>query len=864
LVTRCAGDPHLLAEVLALLEEDARGSSMLDRELGRVAHEVLDGSVPVLRAIGPYRILQVLGQGGMGVVYLAEREDLGNRVAIKVLRDASLSPARRERFAREEQTLAQLNHPSIARLYDADTLPDGTPYFVMEYVEGMPLTAYCAAHRCSIAERLRLFRVVCEAVQHAHRQAVVHRDLKPSNILVTEGRRAGEAAVKLLDFGIAKRLESLDAPADQTQTMLRLMTPAYAAPEQLRGEPVGTYTDIYALGVILYELLTGEHPFDLAGLTPGQIEARILETEPEKPSSRVRRAAGKSAAPAGLASVGAAAWAELDVLCLTTMHKDPQRRYPTVEALLRDLDHYLKGEPLEARPDSWRYRTGKFLHRNRQPLAAAALVVALIIGLVGFYTLQLREARDTALAEAARTERIQRFMLQLFEGGGGPAGPADSLRAVTLLHRGVQEARLLDSEPEVQAELYHTLGTLFQELGDFAQADSLLQAALDKRRSLFGPDHPEIARNLVALGLLRADQGELQEAERLVREAVDRTRRSLLPQHPAVAEALTALGKVLQQRGEYQPAIELLEEAVRLRAAHGPTSIELSESLGQLANTHFYAGNYAVSDSLNRLLLVMDRRLYGPRHPSVADALINLGASRLQLGFYEEAEQLYRQALEIMLGHYGPDHHETASNMMMLGQALTYQDRYEEALQLLRPALAVRERVYGADHPRVANTLNEPGSVALKQGDFATAERYFRRMAEIYRKAYDDKHYLIGVALANLASVYMDGEQYGRAEPIFREAIARFTETLSADHIHTAIARIKLGRVLVRQGRHREAEGHLLAGHNTLAAQAKPSVNWLRKAREDLVMVYQALGESQKAAQFQGELAAAREGTPSP
>jgi serine/threonine-protein kinase len=429
----------------------------------------------------------MLGEGGMGVVYLAERDDLGNMVAIKILRDAWLSPARRERFLAEQRMLAQLNHPSIARLYDANTLPDGTPWFAMEYVEGVPLTRYCEQLGSSIKQRLILFREVCTAVQHAHLHAVIHRDLKPSNVLVRP-----DGSVRLLDFGIAKQLDRFDAPADRTRTGLRLMTPAYAAPEQIRGDRVGIYTDVYSLGVVLYELLAGKLPFDLADRTPGEAERMILEQEPEKPS----------------------AIPDLDVLCLTAMHKDPERRYSSVEALIRDIDHYLRSEPLEAQRDTLRYRARKFIGRNRRAVTAAAVALTLVIGLVAFFTVRLAIARNRALAEAARTQRIQRFMLNLFEGGEKESGPADNLRVITLLDRGVQEAQDLNSEPAVQAELYQTLGSIYQKLGKLDRADSLLSSALDRRISLFGKDSSETADSLVALGLLRIDQERLPEALR--------------------------------------------------------------------------------------------------------------------------------------------------------------------------------------------------------------------------------------------------------------------------------------------------------------------------------------------------------------
>src|SRR3981081_2008343 len=346
----CGGDEELIVDVLAMLDQDASGHSLVDRNLADVGQETLAKSVPaslILKEFGPYRILKLLGEGGMGVVYLAERPDLGTQVAVKVLRDAWLSPARRERFASEQRTLAQLNHPLIARLYDADTLDDGTPWFVMEYVDGVPLTQYCREHECSIEERLHLFRSVCEAVQHAHANAVIHRDLKPSNILVKS-----DGSIRLLDFGIAKQLESRDLQVDQTMTGLRMMTPAYASPEQIRGDRVGISTDVYSLGVILYELLTGQLPFDLSGLTPAEAATIIAEHEPGKPSAAVKRTTD-SRSNSHTLSVSKTAWADLDVLCLSAMHKDPRRRYRSVEALMRDVDHYLNGDRMEARSAAW-------------------------------------------------------------------------------------------------------------------------------------------------------------------------------------------------------------------------------------------------------------------------------------------------------------------------------------------------------------------------------------------------------------------------------------------------------------------------------------------------------------------------------
>jgi serine/threonine protein kinase/tetratricopeptide (TPR) repeat protein len=845
----CGGDADLVSAVTAMLDADGEGAPLIDEGIARLAHGLLGADTP--RAIGPYRLGRVLGEGGMGVVYLAERADLDSVAAIKILRDAWMSPARRGRFAAEQRTLAQLNHPAIARLYDAGALADGTPWIAMEFVEGVTLTAYCQARAASVAERLRLFRAVCDGVQHAHRHLVVHRDLKPSNILVTDDGR-----VKLLDFGIAKQLDSLDLPVDQTRTGLRMMTPAYAAPEQLRGGQVGTHTDVYALGMILYELLAGRLPFDFSNRTATEAERLIVEQEPLKPSAAAHQPHGPADARAAGVSVSAAAWADLDVLCLTALQKEPARRYQTVEALVRDVDHYLEGEPLEARPDSVGYRTGKFIRRHRRGLATAAAVLTVLVGLVAFYTSRLASARNTAQTAAARAQRIQGLMLSLFTGGDDPAGPSEDLRVVTVLDRGVMEASLLESEPAVQADLYHTLGGLYEKLGSLDQADRLLHLALERRQALFGPDSPEAAESFIALGLLRLDQARFDEAEQLVRDGLAMTERHLPRDAPELAKAMTALGQVLEERGSYAEAIATFEQAIALQSVDRRPA-DLAASLRGLAGAHFYAGEYDEADAIARRALAITREVNGDRHPLAGGDLITLGAIQHERGRYEEAERFYREALPIREAWYGQEHYETASNLTMLGRSLLFQKRFDEAVGLLERALAIQEKVFGPVHPRVASAVNELGNIALQREQFDEAEAAFRRMADIYRSVYGTKHYLIGIAVSNLASVYLAKGEPVRAETLFREAIALYTETLSLDHLNTGIARVKLGRALVRQRRYREAEVELLAGHEILTKQTSPSVSWLRAAREDLVTLYDAAGQPEKAAPFRSQPAEA-------
>ncbi len=497
---KCSDDEALVSEVLILLQEDSRGGSLLERDVAHVAHQVLGESpsdAAPFKEFGPYRIIRALGEGGMGMVYLAEREDLGSRVAIKVLRDAWLSPARRERFATEQRTLAQLNHPSIARLYDADTSPDGTPFFAMEFVEGIPLTEYCRQHNCSIAERLRLFREVCEAVLYAHQHAVIHRDLKPSNILVKD-----DGSVRLLDFGIAKHLQSLGEAVDQTMTGLRLMTPAYAAPEQIRGEQVGIQSDVYSLGVVLYELLAGRLPFDLSNRTPAQAEKILTEQVAQRPSEVAAKASDAASSAGGALQVSKAAWADLDVLCLTAMHKDAQQRYQSVEALIRDIDHYLKGEPLEARPDTLRYRARKFATRNWRAVSAVAAVIAVVVGLVVFFTLRLARERDNANRQTAIATTINQFLSDDLLGRGNPfqSGKAAEtlLDAIKVASPSID--RKFKDEPQVAARLHLTIAQALDNRTNYPEA----RGEYERAHQLFLQTEGPLSQDAIVVQLQRA------------------------------------------------------------------------------------------------------------------------------------------------------------------------------------------------------------------------------------------------------------------------------------------------------------------------------------------------------------------------
>jgi serine/threonine-protein kinase len=527
----CGTDAELLRQLLEMLDQHRRADSILDRGLPHLASRLiaLPPALLVAHEFGPYRLLEQLGEGGMGIVFLAERSDTAKRVAIKFLPGAAMSPARRELFTHEMKTHARLSHPSIAAQYDAGSLPDGTPWFVMEYVKGEHFLDYCQTRQCSLEVRLKLFRQVCVALEYLHRQGIIHRDLKPSNILVDD-----TGTPKILDFGIAAELQSSESEPTPDQTGLHLLTPAYAAPEWREHGIANNSTDVYALGVMFYQMLAGRHPA-------------------VNPATSLRDAAF-------LPAVSPTAWRELDKIARQSLHADPTQRYQTVDSLKRDIDHFLNIEPLEGTPPSRGYRLERFVTRRRIPVVAASVTLLLFLVMAGFFTIRLAQQRNIALAEVKRTKLVEQYLFNLFQGGDKAAGPHSDLRVLTVVGRGEQEIKAFDHEPELQAELNQVLGRIHQQLGQFEKADAFLSQSL-RLRQVASSNPTGVADNLLALGLLRQDQGRYSDAAAFINQSLAIRKAQSPPDHQAVANAESALGRLLNEQGRYKEAIEILKDA---------------------------------------------------------------------------------------------------------------------------------------------------------------------------------------------------------------------------------------------------------------------------------------------------------------
>ena len=774
-------------------------SPIFDQDQFQLAERMLEGiyDAPVRPDdFSTYTFLgdEPIGIGNMAEVWLAQDLATSRRVAIKLFRQAPDTDAW---ATRETQRLGSMEHRHIARLYARSAPEDEIRWLAMEYVEGEPLDRYCSALHCSLKERLAIFHRVCEAVQYAHSRQIVHGDLKPSNIRV---KADGEP--KLLDFGLAQQFQSPETDLVHSLPILGF-TPAYAAPEQFRGEPITVSIDVYALGVILYELLTGTLPFDTLGCTVAEMKtAAANDWLPQKPSIRAGRVLREQS--------GKADWRDLDAICLKALAGSAERRYASVEALIGDLDRYAVSEPVDARrPHPMGYRAGKFVSRHRRAAVAVLATFALISGLIGVFTLRLAQERNRAVAEAVRTQRVKQFFLDTFSNATEDALPSEKTRFATIfLDRGVRDIDSLAHDPALQAELYEGFGGMYEDWGELDRAEQIARRALAKT----------------------------QEASGDGRQA-------------KMVKAKLALGNVLEEKGRYAEAIATANDVLggQLEKPDYPIALKL------LADAYIHLGEFPRADLLNQKALNADRSLYGRNSREVADALMNLGNIQLSRGQYKSAENDFRQALAINESALGKESAPAAESSAYIAQSLYFQGgRESEEAVLLKQALSTLEKTRGELDQRVAFTLAQMGANALELHDLNAAENDFLRAAAIYRAIRGDEHQSVAIELANVASIYLERGEFGRAEESFRDVISRFARaSLPTDNINVGTARIKLGRALLGEKRYREAETELLAGYDAVRKHA-PTASWVVKAGHDLAEVYDALREPEKAAAFRG------------
>lgn len=829
-------DPDFAAELSAMLQADEAGDVLLDRGIAVAATDLLAADLPLpAQSFGAYRLERVIGVGGSGVVYLARRDDLQSVAAIKVLRDAWLSPHRRARFQHEQRTLAALAHPNIVRLFEADHLPDGTPWFALEYVDGQPITDWCRAQAPTLATRLAQFAQVCEAVRYAHGRGVIHRDLKPSNILVdTTGQ------VKLLDFGIAGRLR---ANAERTETGVRAMTPAYASPEQLRGEAADVRQDVYALGIVLFELLTGERPYDVRMLSPP--DAAALLQARGAPSLLAHGAARTFLQHSRLSPLRQR---DLDALVSTALHPDAERRYASVDALLRDLEAFAEGAPLAARRDSWSERLRRTLRRRRRELSVVTIVVVLPLIVAATYTSALTRARDAATAESQRTARLTAFLTRLLSGDEEASGPSDTLRVVTVVEEAVREARALTGNDTARADLLVLLGRVVLQLGRTALADTLLAEGEAEQRRLY----PGTSRRAVEAAVLRAQiitqRGAADSAVRLLRAQHSVVRGAAPPDSEALVMVLDGLGAAYQETGALDSATHALEQVVALRQAQDTAALPFAEALTALSNVLFYRSNYDSSRTLALRSLRIAERVMGTNHPSLSENLVNLGMVALRMGVPADGEPPLRRALAVVEGWYGQAHPKTAGVITQLAQVLMENEQTPEALTLLERAVRIQRERFGTSSPRYASAVNTLAIAVGRSGDRERELALTREAHATYARANGPDHFFTLVVAGNLGSMLSRMGRHEEAAAVLADAVARFNRTVSPTDQNRAIALLRFGQARWRAGRYRDAIALTEEGLAAYRATATSPTGFSKAGSAVLAKSYAALGDTTRAA----------------
>jgi serine/threonine protein kinase len=643
-------------------------------------------TTPESKSIGPYRLLQLLGEGGMGEVWLAEQKIPFHRtVALKLIKAGMDTKAVVARFESERQALALMDHPSIARVFDAGSTPEGRPYFVMEYVPGLPITEYCDKHRLTMKERLELFRQVCDGVQHAHQKAIIHRDLKPSNVLVVE--QDNKAVPKIIDFGLAKATgQRLTDQTMFTELGVMIGTPEYMSPEQAdqREQNIDTRTDVYSLGVILYQLLVGVLPFEVKALRAAGLEAilRVIrEQEPPKPSTRIRSLGPASAETAEKRKEEPRSFArhvqgELDWITMKALEKDRTRRYGSPAELGADIGHYLRNEPVLAHLPSARYRANKFVRRHRFGVGAAVTAAVLLIGFavaMGVQARRIASERDRANRQAEAAQRVAEFMKGMFKVSDPSEARGNSITAREILDNGSKEIDTgLAKDPETQAQLMGVMGNVYVGLGLYPRAQPLLERTLDIRRRVHGPRNPETLQSADDLAWLLFQEGHYAEAEKLGRETLDIRRQVLGQEHRDTLASMRHLASALWKEGRYAEAEKMQRELLDIdRRVLGPEHRDTLATMNNLAATLKDGGRYAEAEEMQRELLDVKRRVLGPERPETLMTIDNLAATLQDEGRYAEAERMQREVLGIQRRVLGPEHPETLRTINNLADTLT-------------------------------------------------------------------------------------------------------------------------------------------------------------------------------------------------
>lgn len=860
----CGDDKELFDEVVTLISADEKQHSIFSGSAGDyIAHDDanLDGKI-----FGSYRTIKQIGSGGMGSVYLAERIDghFEQKVALKIVKPGMNSNEIVRRFEDERQILARLQHPNIARLLDGGISDSGLPYFTLEYVEGKPITDYCDENNLTIEERLELFKKVCEAVLYAHQNLVIHRDIKPGNILVQE-----DGTVKLLDFGIAKVFEDDESQKNLTRTGLRIMTPEYASPEQVRGEPVSTATDIYSLGLILYQLLTGCPPYEVTSTSALEMERIICLTEPQKPSTMISKIlsspdSNQKSSPGFISQkrkttilkLRKRISGDLDNICLMAIRKEPGRRYSSIAQFITDIDNHLTGLPVIARKSTASYRAKKFIRRHKAGVIVAASAVLIVAILTTVYFIQLAEERDKAQLEAEKSKKVSEFLTGIFQLSDPEYSKGESITARELLDNGVKRIENeLSDQPEVLANMLGVMGNVYKNLGLYPNALILLQRAYSINDSLLGSRSPETAKSLndlaginfvmgeygpaiekfnkaIAirksiygeesletaeskndLAMVLREEGDYEEAEILLNASLSVRKKFLSSGSPEVAQSMNNLGLLKDDLGKYDEAKKLFEESLKIKEKlYGKIHPSVTETMGNLAFLLRQMGEYDEASKLFNETLEIDKKLFGDIHPAISTDLYNIASITALIGDLNSAEKLYTEVLELDKKLLGEEHPYIALDLNNLAGILSDKGDFEKAEDIYKESLAMNKKIYGDEHPEVATSLSNLGVMYNRWGKLSRAEPLLKSALDMRIKLLGKNHPNTVTSVNIYAGILASMKKYNEAVEYYRESLSLRIEMLGEDHPQTANAFIGMGSALIETNEFKEAEEKINKG----------------------------------------------------